>query len=92
MSVIHLIFGVKEYICAKKAAIRNATKRPCCTTTKNSIIGRVSTIPVTVDTRPISHVYTVHVARRRRITVGRVYLIHVVNCFYQIYINKNKFY
>jgi len=41
-------------------------------TTKNSTIGRVSTVPVTVDTRPISHVYTVHVARRGRITVGRV--------------------
>jgi hypothetical protein len=61
-------------------------------TTKNSTIGRVSTVPVTVDTRPISHVYTVHVARGMRITVGRVYLIHVANCFYQIYINKNKFY
>jgi len=36
-------------------------------------MGRVSTVPVTVDTRPISHVYTVHVARRGRITVGRVY-------------------
>jgi hypothetical protein len=41
-------------------------------TTKNSTIGRVSTVPVTVDTRPISHVYTVHVARNMRITVGRV--------------------
>jgi hypothetical protein len=41
-------------------------------TTKNSTIGRVSTVPVTVDTRPISHVYTVHVARSMRITVGRV--------------------
>jgi hypothetical protein len=45
-------------------------------TTKNSTIGRVSTVLVTVDTRPISHVYTVHVARNMRITVGRVYLIH----------------
>jgi hypothetical protein len=42
-------------------------------TTKNSTIGRVSTVPVTVDTRLISHVYTVHVARSMRITVGRVY-------------------
>jgi chitinase len=41
-------------------------------TTKNSTFGRVFTVPVTVDTRPISHVYTVHVARRGRITVGRV--------------------
>jgi hypothetical protein len=48
-------------------------------TTKNSTIGRVSTVPVTVDTRPISHVYTVHVARSMRITVGRVYFLHVSN-------------
>jgi hypothetical protein len=41
-------------------------------TTKNSTIGRVSTVLVTVDTRPISHVYTVHVARNMRITVGRL--------------------
>jgi hypothetical protein len=45
-------------------------------TTKNSTISRVSTVLVTVDTRPISHVYTVHVARRGRITVGRVYFLH----------------
>jgi len=48
-------------------------------TTKNSTIGRVSTVPVTVDTRPISHVYTVHVARNMRITVGRVYFLHAAN-------------
>jgi hypothetical protein len=45
-------------------------------TTKKSTIGRVSTVPVTVDTRPISHVYTVHVARSMRITVGRMYFLH----------------
>jgi hypothetical protein len=79
-----------------------ADELPLDTTTKNSTIDRVSTVPVTVDTRPISHVYTVHVARRGRITVGRVYFytppigrvyfLHAANCFYQIYINKNKFY
>jgi hypothetical protein len=39
---------------------------------KNLTLGRVSTVTITVDTRQISHVYTIHVARGMRITVGRV--------------------
>jgi hypothetical protein len=59
-------------ICRNPSVIRGYSY-----TTKILTIGRVSTVPVTVDTHPIWHVSNCTAS-----TIGRVYLIHVSNCYF----------